>query len=185
MKRSLLVVLHGKQASNLEVRNAVAALRSAGHQVDVQVTWESGDVARFVGEAITMGIETVVAGGGDGTVNEVTHALVARKGNAKEPSLGILPLGTANDFAHSAGIPVAPEAALKLVVDSEAMPVDVGRIGSRVFLNVATGGFGTTVTVETPEAMKRTLGGAAYLLTGISRFTSFQSVPGRLRRSRF
>ena len=185
MKRSLLVVLHGKQASNLEVRNAVGVLRSDGHQVDVRVTWGSGDAARFVGEAITMGVDSVIAGGGDGTVNEVTHALVSHAGRAKQPSLGILPLGTANDFARSAEIPMDAEAALELVVDSKAVPVDVGRIGTRVFLNVATGGFGTTVTVETPEALKRALGGAAYLLTGISRFTSFQSMPGRLRAPGF
>ena len=113
MKRSMLVVLHGKQASNLEVRNAVAVLRSEGHQVGVRVTWESGDAAHFVGEGVAMGVDSVVAGGGDGTVNHVTQSLVALKDDARPPSLGIIPLGTANDFARSTGIPMEAEAALE------------------------------------------------------------------------
>jgi len=107
------------------------------------------------------------------------------KDDARPPSLGILPLGTANDFARSVGIPMEAEAALRLVVDSKAVAVDVGRVGTRVFLNVATGGLGAAVTVETPEAMKAALGAVAYLLTGIRRFTSIQSVPGRLRAPGF
>ena len=97
MKRSLLVVLHGKQAGNLDVRRAVSAARYRGHRVEVRVTWEAGDAARIVREAIAMSIDTVIAGGGDGTINEVTQ-LVAADAAAKV-SLGFLPLGTANDFA--------------------------------------------------------------------------------------
>ena len=179
MKRSLLIVLHGKQAGNAQVRTAVADARSRGHRVEVRTTWEPGDAARMVHEAVAMSVETVVAGGGDGTINEVTQALVAADGAAK-PSLGILPLGTANDFARSTGIPLDLEAALQLIVDSPARPIDVGRIGTRSFLNVATGGFGTTVTVETPPEMKRLLGRTAYLLTGLRCFDCIRSSAGRI-----
>ncbi len=179
VKRSLLVVLHGKQAGNAKVRMAVAAVRDSGHRVEVRVTWEPGDSARMVQEAIALSIETVVAGGGDGTINEVTQAVLAADA-ADRISLGILPLGTANDFAHSAGIPLEPDAALRLAVESQAQRIDVGCIGSRSFLNVATGGFGTTVTVETSPEMKRLLGGTAYLLTGLKRFNSIQSLTGRM-----
>lgn len=179
MKRSLLVVLHGKQAGNLDVRRAVSAVRNRGHRVEVRVTWEAGDAARIVREAIAMSIDTVIAGGGDGTINEVTQTLVATNAAAKV-SLGFLPLGTANDFAHSTGIPLEPEAALQLIIDAPATPIDVGRVGDRSFLNVATGGFGTTVTIETPPEMKRLLGGTAYLLTGLRRFNSIRSSAGRV-----
>lgn len=63
---------------------------------------EKGDAVRFIDEALTLNVETVIAGGGDGTINEVATALVERDGNL---ALGILPLGTANDFATSVGIP--------------------------------------------------------------------------------
>jgi len=184
VKRSLLIALHGKQAGNTAVQKAVAAVRDAGHKVEVRVTWEPGDVARFVLEAIAMAADSVVAGGGDGTINEVTQALVASDVTANL-SLGVLPLGTANDFAHSTGIPLDPEAALRLIVDSTAIPIDVGRVGTRCFLNVATGGFGTTVTVETPPDMKRLLGKTAYLLTGLKRFNSIRSSMGQITAPEF
>ena len=189
MSRSLFIVLHGKQAANARVRQAVAAQRKAGHKVEVRVTWEAGDVRRMVSEAIDSGADTVVAGGGDGTINEVVDALVRHVDKQPAavvgPALGILPLGTANDFARAAGIPLDPVAALEQIVDSEPVCIDVGRAGERTFINVATGGFGTQVTVETSEDLKRLLGGTAYLLTGLTRFNSIHSSAGSFRGPNF
>jgi len=173
----------------------VAAQRKAGHEVEVRVTWEAGDVGRMVREAIDSGADTVVAGGGDGTINEVVDSLVAKQSDAQQqqqhsaghgramsrPALGILPLGTANDFARANGIPLDPVAALQHIVESEPARIDVGRAGHRTFINVATGGFGTQVTVETSEDLKRLLGGTAYLLTGLTRFNSIHSSAGSFR----
>lgn len=189
MSRSLLIALHGKQARNARVRQAVAAQRKAGHQVEVRVTWEVGDVRRIVREAIDLGADTVVAGGGDGTINEVVDALVRHVNEEPAapvgPALGILPLGTANDFARANGIPLDPVAALEQLVNSEPVPIDVGRAGERTFINLATGGFGTQVTVETSEDLKRLLGGTAYLLTGLTRFNSIHSSAGNFRGPNF
>ena len=185
MSRSLFIVLHGKQAANARVRQAVAAQRKAGHKVEVRVTWEAGDVPRMVREAVDAGANTVVAGGGDGTINEVVDSLVPlvneEPAATVRPALGILPLGTANDFARAGGIPLDPVAALQHIVDSEPASIDVGRAGERTFINVATGGFGTQVTVETSEDLKRLLGGTAYLLTGLTRFNSIHSSAGSFR----
>jgi lipid kinase YegS len=87
--------------------------------------------------------------------------------------LALLPLGTANDFATAAGIPVEPEAALALARAGQLRHIDLLKVtaehGPHWCANVATGGFGTQVTVETDEAMKRVLGGLAYVITGLSR----------------
>ncbi len=111
-KDKVLLVLHGKQAGNEEVRAAVAAQREAGRELAVRVTWEDGDARRIVEEALAVGYATLVAGGGDGTLREVAEALARGRGEA---SLAILPLGTANDFARAAGIPLEPAAALALL----------------------------------------------------------------------
>ncbi|MBX9791954.1 MAG: lipid kinase YegS [Pirellulales bacterium] len=184
MSRSLFIVLHGKQAGNAGVRQAVTAQRQAGHRVEVRVTWEAGDAQRIVREAVDAGADTIVAGGGDGTINAVADALMhaaAGQPAAARPALGILPLGTANDFARSNEIPLDPVAALELITNSQPTPIDVGRVGQRTFINVATGGFGTQVTVETSEDLKRLLGGTAYLLTGLRRFNSIHSSAGSYR----
>ena len=98
MTRRSRISLHGKQGANQEVRDAVEAVRADGHHVEVRVTWEAGDSALFAAEAAKQGIDTVIAGGGDGTVNEVLNGLVQVEGQSS--ALGVIPLGTANDFAR-------------------------------------------------------------------------------------
>ena len=97
----------------------------------------------------------------------MAEALARGRGEA---SLAILPLGTANDFARAAGIPLEPAAALALL-DQTARPIDLGAVNGKLFLNMATGGFGSKVTANTSEDLKKVLGGAAYLLTGLTRFS--------------
>ena len=183
MTKRSRIILHGKQGANQELRDAVEAVRADGQQIDVRVTWEAGDSGLFAAEAAKEGIDTVIAGGGDGTVNEVLNGLANVEGHAS--ALGIIPLGTANDFARSAGIPLQLEAALRVAVETEPVTVDVGRSGDRAFMNVATGGFGTEVTVNTDPKLKRMLGGAAYFITGIGNFSELEPVQVRLRGPEF
>ncbi|HEK1008100.1 TPA: lipid kinase YegS [Pseudomonas putida] len=169
--RKAIVILHGKQAMNEEVRKAVLAQRDRGWTVDVRVTWEAGDAQRLVTEALAAGYTHVVAGGGDGTLRDVAEAM----GHAgTEASLALLPLGTANDFAKAAGVSLEPAEALALL-DQPARPIDLGRVGDQLFLNMATGGFGSQVTANTSEDLKKVLGAAAYLFTGLSRFSELQA----------
>ena len=174
-ERKALLILHGKQAQNEEVRAAVLALRERGWQLAVRLTWEGGDGARLVQEALAAGYPTLIAGGGDGTLREVAEALALAGGQA---SLGLLPLGTANDFCRAAGIPLLPAEALALL-ECEPRPIDLGEVDGQLFLNMATGGFGSRVTANTSEELKKLLGGAAYFLTGLSRFAEVHSAFGR------
>ncbi|MBC2658724.1 lipid kinase YegS [Pseudomonas sp. MSSRFD41] len=172
-----LLILHGKQALNEELRAAVQARRAAGWELAVRLTWEAGDAQRLVGEALDAGYRQLIAGGGDGTLRDVAQALA----EASQPaSLVLLPLGTANDFARAAGVPLDPAAALDLL-DVPARPVDLGVVGGQVFLNMATGGFGSQVTANTSEDLKKVLGGVAYLFTGLSRFAELSAAYGELQ----
>jgi lipid kinase YegS len=184
--RKAFLVLHGKAARRDDVREAVRAAREDGFPVDVRVTWEGEDASRFAREAAQAGYEIVVAGGGDGTVNAVVAGLMGVAGEARaSPILAILPLGTANDLARACGVPLDPSAALRLAVSGPTSVVDVGQVNGRHFVNVATGGFGTQVTVATPAELKRILGGAAYLLTGLTHFSSIKPEHGRVSGPRF
>ena len=176
-ERKALLILHGKQALNEEVRAAVAAQRDRGWDLAVRVTWEAGDAQRLVGEALDAGYPTLIAGGGDGTLRDVAEAMAERQTDA---SLVLMPLGTANDFANAAGIPLAPAGALGLL-DEPAQLIDLGEVDGQLFLNMATGGFGSNVTANTPEDLKRVLGGAAYMLTGLTRFAEVRSAFGRFK----
>ena len=183
------LILHGKAARDPRVREAVGAVRADGHVVEVRVTWEAGDAGRFARDAVSDAhrgaVDCIVAGGGDGTVNEVFASALG----AEPPdscSFGILPLGTANDFAHSTNIPVDDlTAALRLVVDAPASRIDVGSLNGRVFVNLVSGGFGSRVTVETDPDLKRRLGGLAYVVTGVTRFRELSASQGRFRAEGF
>lgn len=180
------LILNGKSAGDDELRAAVQTLRETGIALDVRVTWEDGDAERYVAEAIADGVDTVIAAGGDGTLSEVATTLAHRDATADAlPSLGLVPLGTANDFATAAGIPDGPLAALQLVREVVAAPLDLLRIdaddGTHWCANLASGGFGTEVTVETDEGLKKMLGGLAYLITGIARLGRIDPLQARLR----
>ena len=174
---SARIILHGKQSANPDVRAAVATMRVRQVHVEVRVTWEDGDALRLAHEAVGDGVQRVIAGGGDGTINEVLRGLLAA---GFRGVLGVLPLGTANDFARSAAIPEGISDALAIALSAEPSLCDVGWANDRAFLNVATGGFGTEVTTNTDATLKELLGGAAYFLTGVSRFASISPSNARI-----
>ena len=180
------LILNGKSAGDDAVREAVSALRDSGVRLDVRVTWEGGDAERYVAEAIADGVDIVIAGGGDGTLSEVATTLAHRDEPAEAlPTLALLPLGTANDFASACGIPADPEAALRLVRDGAAVPMDLLKLDANGqahwAANLASGGFGTEVTTETHEGLKKLLGGLAYVVTGLSKLGRIEPQRARLR----
>lgn len=169
-----LLILNGKGAGNEELREAVGALRKEGIELFVRVTWEYGDALRYVAEAVALGCDTVIAGGGDGTINEVAGALAQLEG--PRPILGIVPLGTANDFATACNIPLAPEQALLLAIKGRAEAIDLAQVNDKhFFINMATGGFGTRITTETPEKLKAALGGVSYFIHGLLRLDTLKA----------
>ncbi|RMH93363.1 lipid kinase YegS [Lysobacter pythonis] len=185
-----LLTLNGKSAGRKDVREAVERLRDGGLPLQVRVTWEGGDAARHVAEAMAMDARMVIAGGGDGSLNEVVNALMEYAGQGRElPSLAVLPLGTANDFATSAGIPLEPGAALAFARACRPRAVDVLKIEAagetRWCVNLATAGFGTQVTVDTDPVLKRRLGGLAYLVTGLGKLGDAESANARVRGADF
>ena len=180
------LVLNGKSGGDDALRAAVATMRDRGIRIDVRVTWEDGDATRIVGEAIAAGAHAVIAAGGDGTLSEVATALALREAPADAlPALALVPLGTANDFATAAGLPVDALDALALVADGTPQPIDLFELRANDTahwaVNLASAGFGTQATVETPEGMKKLLGGLAYLLTGLSKLGRIEPIEASLR----
>ena len=157
--------------------------------MDVRVTWEGGDAARLTTEALAEAgrdkIDCIVAGGGDGTINEV-FATAYAAGVPEECSLGVIPLGTANDFAHSAGVPTADlTGALKIAASASRHQIDAGFVNGRFFVNLVSGGFGSRVTVETDPRLKQRLGGLAYAITGVAHLAELSENEGVFRAEDF
>ena len=177
--KTLRLILNGKKAGQEDIRSAVYALREQGFSIEVRTTWEAGDVERLVNDAYRENIDRLIAGGGDGTINEVVDALSKLPHNER-PELALLPLGTANDFATACQIPDETYDALYLACTGSTYAVDAVSANERHFINVATGGFGAKVTAETPVELKNFLGGGAYTLIGLVQALNFTPYPTRL-----
>ncbi|MFK5923679.1 MAG: lipid kinase YegS [Verrucomicrobiota bacterium] len=183
MKGKIRILLNGKKAGLKEVRDAISAVRQNYPDLEVRTTYESGDIQRLLCEASAEGVDRIIAGGGDGTINEVADALMNLPNESKtkaSPEVGIFPLGTANDFARACQIPVNLTEALTLAVCGSSVVVDVGKANERYFMNVASGGFGAEITVDTPVELKNFLGGGAYTLTGLVKAVGFTPYAGTL-----
>ena len=165
--RTFDLIIHGSRADNADLREAAEWARSLGHRVRAQVTWEPDDARRFAAAAVARGTDAVIAVGGDGTLNEALNGVLG-----SDVPLGVLPLGTANDFARQIGVPDDPRAALALLLEQEPRRIDVGMLNGRAFLNVSSAGIGAETTAETPAGAKGVLGPLAYALTGVRKFAS-------------
>jgi diacylglycerol kinase (ATP) len=159
------------------LRQLVAELRGRDHDVQGRITFEGGDATRFAREAAERGADLVICAGGDGTVNEVVNGILPPLGTSPAgppPRLGLVPLGTGNDFATFMQIPADVDAALALAVEGPEQLVDVGVLNGRYFANVSSGGLGAAATEETSRRAKRLLGAAAYLVTGARTFAALE-----------
>jgi len=177
MSKKVQLILNGKAAGNDTLRAAVSRQQAIGHTIEVRVTSEKGDARRFASE--TGEVDLLIAAGGDGTLNEVVHGLMDLP-EASRSVLGMVPLGTANDFATACGIARDPEQALALCLEGRAVPVDVGKANEHWFLNAASIGFGAEITATTPPELKHLLGPAAYAVMGAILAMNVHHYRGRL-----
>lgn len=179
-KVTMRVIVNGKNADDPALQGALEQAKRQGCRIELRVTQGTGDATRFAAERPCASPEVIVAVGGDGTVNEVLNGMLTAD-LCPEPSLAIVPLGTANDFARSCAIAQDdPAEALQLVWRGEPQHIDVGRVNERFFINVATAGFGADVAAQTPAAAKKILGGAAYAVTGLVKAMNVTPYPARL-----
>ncbi|MBI4265428.1 MAG: diacylglycerol kinase family lipid kinase [Acidobacteria bacterium] len=111
---------------------AAALLATRGVGGDVFLTGHPGHARELAKAALARGVSTVVAWGGDGTVNEVASALVFR-----EAALGIVPGGSGNGLARALGIPCDPDRALETALAGREYVMDAGELDGRLFFNVA------------------------------------------------
>lgn len=185
MTDKTVLVLHRKSANEEHVKAAIRQVRREGHDFRVLVPFNKAEKPRIVREALERGAERIIAGGGDGTINAVANAIVGANKKAPEATLGICPLGTANDFARGCELPTDDLAAcLRIACERPGRAIDVGVLNGRCFLNVASLGFGAEITATTPQGLKKALGGAAYTLMGmvkaleLSPYESRVLIPG-------
>jgi len=159
---STWVIFNGNAGTAGDVDTLRAALARLG-RVELRSTNEAGEARTLAQMALAEGADLVVAAGGDGTVNEVVNGLVGGLGRAR---LGIIPLGTGNDFVRTINIPADMEQAVDVLARGHTRKLDIVRVQSdetRYFINVANGGFSGLVDEKLTDEMKASWGPLSYL----------------------
>ncbi|HLQ28208.1 MAG TPA: diacylglycerol kinase family protein [Ktedonobacteraceae bacterium] len=127
---SMMAETHSTSETNEEM--ILAALRTYGIEAEVWYTTPEDTGEGLAKKAANEHTDVVIAAGGDGTIHAVASGLIER-----ESTLGIIPLGTMNNLAHSLGIPLPIEAACAIIAKGETRTIDVGKINGQTFIEVA------------------------------------------------
>jgi diacylglycerol kinase (ATP) len=146
--------------------------------VPLGVTYPIRDPARLpeaVQEVLGEGYEFLILGGGDGTVSSVVDFLADRG-----TLLGLLPLGTANDFARTLDIPEDIEEACKLIANGKVVDIDLGLAGDNFYVNVASVGLSVEATRALSPWLKKSTGPLAYPVAAIRAFLKHEPFSARL-----
>lgn len=144
------------------------------------VTSDSTELERCVRRAAKAGAPVVVVGGGDGTMAHAVDALARRK-----TTLGVLPLGTGNNFAMSLGLdPHDLDAAIATIARGRRARIDLGRVNGRYFANFATVGISSEIAGATPTAVKRWGGPLAYGIAALRPLLTHRAFRARIRWKR-
>jgi YegS/Rv2252/BmrU family lipid kinase len=163
-------------AINRQARNAAANLDPAleilrtGGDLELIDIANGADLVPQLRAALGGGIDRVILGGGDGTINSALPLLL----QSRVP-LGILPLGTANDLARTLELPSAPVEAAKVIAAGQTCRIDVASVNDKPFLNAAGLGFSTTLHRARAPRTKRVLGPLAYPLGVLKHWRSHRS----------
>jgi diacylglycerol kinase (ATP) len=139
-----------------------------------------GQAAAFAADAARRGVDVVAVAGGDGTINEVVNGL-----DGYDVPLGIIPVGTANDFARQMGIPPDADHAMDVILQRKPRRLDTASLNGRRFLNVSTGGVGAEATAETPSEIKESLGPVAYAISGMRKLAGVPPYRARFTSDAF
>jgi YegS/Rv2252/BmrU family lipid kinase len=126
----------------------------------LRTTTAPGDALRVAAEAVEEGFTTIVAAGGDGTVNDVVNGIAG-----KDVSLGILPVGTMNVFAAELGLPSDLDEAWAVIRAGRTRKIDLVRANARYFIQLAGVGLDAQVVQETSWNFKKNFGPLSYVIS--------------------
>lgn len=176
---TIFVLMNDTAAADDELRELVGRLRDDDYVIDVRVTWEGGHATMFAEEAADAGVDAIIACGGDGTIHEVVNGVMHTD---QRPIIGALPYGTGNDFLRSLGVmPRDNPQQLLQWLDTHPTPIDLGCIGDRYFVNMATAGVAAEVTAEASHQFKDVAGSFAYFVRAIPAAFDLATSTARIR----
>ncbi|MFE9689550.1 diacylglycerol/lipid kinase family protein [Micromonospora sp. NPDC005806] len=161
-RAALVVNAHSRRGRRL-YRSVHSRLLAAGFTLlGAYPVDRPGELDRVLAEAADLGPDVLVVGGGDGTIGTAARLLAHR-----DIALGLLPLGTTNNFARTVGVPLDLDAAVEVLTAGKVIDVDLGLVGDMRFTNHVGIGLSADIMLKAPPRLKRVTGRLAYPLTAL------------------
>ena len=169
-----ICVIFNPAARGNKARRFRRHLDEMAQQSVFRATTAPGDARRFAAEAVADGFDTIVAAGGDGTVNEVLNGIGDAPDGLARARLGVLPLGTVNVFARELKIPLRLEGAWQVLRRGSESRIDLGRVdfssggkpARRYFVQLAGAGLDARAIELVSWQLKKNAGPLAYVVAG-------------------
>lgn len=183
MKRLKLIYnpFSGDRSFKNNIDTCIKIFQENGYDVHIFRSIKKGDIEEHI-SLMDKDYDVIVASGGDGTVNLVLNAMM--KNNIKS-ALGIIPSGTANDFATYLNMPSNNiEECCRIISETEPRDTDVGLANDTYFINVCGGGIFMNVSQTIDTKLKNALGTIAYYLKGMEQLSNFTPIPFRITNSK-
>lgn len=167
----------GRELFKRALPDVLIKLEDAGYETSAYATKAAGDAINAARFAVEERFDLVIAAGGDGTINEVINGIAEQD---HRPNIGVIPMGTVNDFGRALLIPRDIMEAVDVIIQGDTVPVDVGKMNNRYFINIAGGGKITEVSYEAPSKLKTVLGPLAYYIKGIEMLPEIKATDVRI-----
>ncbi|KKJ95088.1 diacylglycerol kinase family protein [Micromonospora sp. HK10] len=175
-RAALVVNAHSRRGRRL-YRTVRARLVEAGFTLlGAYPVERPGDLDGVLAGAADLGPDLLVAGGGDGTIGTAARVLAHR-----DIALGLLPLGTTNNFARTVGVPLDLDAAVGVLSGGKVIDVDLGLVGDLRFTNHVGIGFSADIMRSAPPRLKRIAGRLAYPVTALGLLARHRPLRVRVR----
>jgi diacylglycerol kinase (ATP) len=173
VKQAMLIVnpSSGKEKGQEYCEHALETMTTMGYNTELRITEGEGDAMDFAREACERKFDFVAVMGGDGTINEAINGIAEQD---HRPQVGLIPLGTVNDFARALNIPLKPEEAIDIFRHKHVQRTDVGKINDRYFINIVAVGALAEASFSTPVEQKSRLGPLAYIIEGMKKMKEKQ-----------
>ncbi|MDZ7281722.1 diacylglycerol kinase family protein [Sphingomonas sanguinis] len=150
-------------------QQACAAMSDLPFPVDARAVEDPKDLEPTVRELLAAKPDLLILGGGDGTISGLVDLMVGH-----DVMLGVLPLGTANSFARSLGIPLTVEGAVDVIRNGRPRRIDLGMIDKDYYANCAAMGISPKIAETVPHGLKRVGGRLGYLAWAAYQFLRFR-----------
>ena len=189
----IAIILNSISRKKKKFYNLIYPALSKHFDIDIFETKHSGHAESLADQAVVRKFSFILAAGGDGTLHQVINGLL-KNGGDDLPTVGLIPLGSGNDFARACSIRLDPEQIIQLLKTCQPKPTDIGHITcldgngrpfTRHFINACSLGMGPEVVKRMSKRSRLWGPDLSYLISIISTFISHRPQPVYIKMSQY